>query len=57
MEEEARLILRRAVGGVSGADLWALSRQVSGDDRGVSLEPARGMADRPPPDFGEAPTE
>jgi hypothetical protein len=57
MEEEARLILRRAVGGVSGADLWALSRQLFGDDRGVSLEPARGMADRPPPDFGEAPTE
>lgn len=53
MEEEARLILRRAVGGVTGADLWTLSRDLFGDDRGVSLEPARGVADRPPPDFGE----
>lgn len=53
MEEEARLILRRAVGGVSGADLWALSRQLFADDLGVVLEPARGLADRPPPDFGE----
>ena len=57
MEEEARLILRRAVGGVSGTDLWALSRQLFGDDHGVSLQPAGGVADRPPPDFGDESAE
>jgi hypothetical protein len=30
MEEEARLILRRAVGGVSGADLWRCRDSCSG---------------------------
>ena len=53
MEEEARLILRRAVGGVSGPDVWALSRELFGEDRGVSLKPARSVADRAPPDFSD----
>ena len=51
MEEEARVILKRAVGGVSGTDLWDMSRQLFGGDNGVVLElPARG-GDRPAPDF------
>ena len=54
MEEEARLILRRAVGGMSGPDVWALSRELFGGDSGVELEPVRRVADRPPPDFSES---
>lgn len=51
MEEEARVILRRAVGGVSGPKLWALSRQLFEGDDGVALpSPERG-GDRPAPDF------
>ena len=53
MEEEARLILRRAVGGMSGPDVWILSRKLFGGDGGVDLEPVRHVADRPPPDFTE----
>ncbi len=53
MEEEARVILRQAVGGVTGAGLWQLSRQLFGDDKGIALNlPPRG-ADRPAPDFGD----
>lgn len=51
MEEEVRAILRRAVGGVDGAALWALSRQLFEDD-GAQLEASR-TEDRPTPDFGE----
>ena len=52
MEEEARVILKRAVGGMTGPGLWALSRQLFED--GVELElPARG-GDRPPVNFGVA---
>lgn len=50
MEEEVRAILRRAVGGVDGAALWALSRQLFQDD-GAELQSSR-MKDRPAPDFG-----
>ena len=32
MEEEARLILRYAIGGISGPELWALSRQLFKDE-------------------------
>ena len=54
MEEEARVILKRAVGGVSGPGLWALSRQLFAEDDGVSLPlPDRG-ADRAAPDFDAA---
>jgi len=52
MEEEARAILRRAVGGVNGQQLWALSRELFAGDQGVSLQlPERGP-DRSGPDFG-----
>ena len=53
MEEEARVILRRAVGGVDGASLWALSRRLFASADGVELAlPPRGD-DRASPDFGE----
>jgi plasmid stability protein len=51
MEEEARLILKRAVGGIDGKGLWALSRQVFGGAEGVELQLARRDGDRPAPDF------
>jgi plasmid stability protein len=51
MEEEARVILKQAVGGVSGAALWSLSRELFAGDRGVELPPARREKDRTPPDF------
>ena len=38
MEEEARLILRHAIGGVSGPELWALSRQLFKDENGIDLQ-------------------
>lgn len=51
MEEEARVILRRAVGGVDGAGLWALSRQLFEGADGVELERPRRGDDRAAPDF------
>ena len=51
MEEEARSILRRAVGGVTGAGLWDLSRQLFKGDDGVVLDTAHRDADRAAPDF------
>jgi plasmid stability protein len=54
MEEEARVILRRAVGGVDGAGLWALSRQLFESEDGVELELPRRNDDRAPPDFAGA---
>jgi plasmid stability protein len=37
MEEEARLILRRDVGGVDGPGVWALSRRLFAGGDGVDL--------------------
>jgi plasmid stability protein len=54
MEEEARLILRRAVGGVDGRELWALSRQLFENGDGVDLDLPSRDADRAAPDFGDA---
>lgn len=54
MEEEARVILRRAVGGVDGAGLWALSRQLFEGADGVELELPRRDGDRASPDFADA---
>jgi plasmid stability protein len=54
MEEEARVILRRAVGGVDGAGLWALSRQLFESADGVELELPRRDDDRASPDFADA---
>jgi len=53
MEEEVRVILKRAVGGVTGAGLWALSRELFDGERGVELETPGRVADRPAPDFGD----
>jgi antitoxin FitA len=52
MEEEARVILRCAVGGITGPGLWALSRQLFED--GVVLELPSRSGDRPPVNFGVA---
>ena len=53
MEEEARVILRRAVDGVSGPALWELSRRLFAGDAGVELGPVSRSADRPAPGFAE----
>lgn len=54
MEEEARVILKRAVGGMNGAGLWALSRQLFEGGDGIELESPRRDGDRSAPDFGDA---
>lgn len=54
MEEEARVILKRAVGGISGAGLWALSRQLFEAGDGIALEAPRRDGDRAAPDFDDA---
>ena len=38
MEEEVRTILRRAVGGMTGPELWKLSREIFGPEGGVELD-------------------
>jgi plasmid stability protein len=54
MEEEVRVILKRAVGGVDGSSLWELSRRLFEGADGVELEsPFRG-GDRTAPDFNGA---
>ena len=56
MEEEARLILRKAVCGVTGRDLWARSRAHFDGNKGAALDlPDRGE-DRAPPRFDETDT-
>jgi len=52
MEEEARVILKRALGGVGGADLWALSRRLFEGAGGVTLDLSGSERDRAAPDFG-----
>lgn len=52
MEQEARGILKQAVGGISGADLWQLSRDLFAGKNGVPLEPAS-RRDRSSPRFDE----
>lgn len=51
MEEEARVILRQAVGGTSGAALWALSRDLFANEHGVDLNLPLRKSDRGAPDF------
>ena len=51
MEEEARSILRKAVGGMTGADMLAISEELFGPDHGVELKIERWRGERPPPDF------
>jgi plasmid stability protein len=57
MEEEVRAILKRAVNGVTGPDLWAMSRQLFSGEDGVELEHPRRDQDRVPPQFGDGSTE
>ena len=52
MEEEVRVILKQAVGGMSGASLWALSRELFNGERGIDLAPPERVQDRPGPDLG-----
>jgi len=54
MEEEARVILKRAINGISGPELLDVSTQLFGREHGVELDiPAR-TEDRATPDFGGA---
>ncbi len=53
MEEEARVILKRAVGGVDGDRLWELSRQLFEGDNGVALETPHRDGDRAALDFSD----
>ncbi|MDI7774703.1 hypothetical protein [Asticcacaulis sp. EMRT-3] len=52
MEEEARVILKRATGGVTATGLWALSRQLFDKGKGIDLPLPSRTADRAAPDFG-----
>lgn len=52
MEEEARIILKQAVGGISGKGLVELSRHLFNENNGVDLDLPSRHSDRPLPDFG-----
>ena len=49
--EEARIILRRAVNGISGPELLSLSERLFGEKHGVELELPSRVNDREIPDF------
>ena len=51
MEEEVRLILRKAVGGVTGPSLWEQSRALFAGEKGVERERPDRSSDRTPPSF------
>ncbi len=51
MEEEARTILRRAVGGISGSELLELSENLFGKEHGVELELPSRSSEREAPRF------
>lgn len=53
MEEEARVILKQAVGGATGDSLWKLSRQLFGNEKGIELNLPSRTGDRPAPEFCE----
>ena len=53
MEEEARIILRRTVGGVNGDNLWSLSRRLFESKQGVDLDLPSRAGDRAPPVLGK----
>ena len=48
MEEEARIILRQALGGVSGLQLWKTTQTLFGEEHGVDLENPTRIRDREP---------
>ena len=51
MEEEARTILRRAVGGISGSELLEVSGSLFGKAHGVEIEQPSRSSDRETPSF------
>ena len=51
MEEEARLILRRAVNGITGPELLNLSEKLFGEKHGLELDIPSRMDERKIPDF------
>ena len=51
MEKEARIILRRALGGITGSELLNLSETLFGAEHGVELEPPSRSDDRGAPRF------
>ena len=53
MEEEARVILRQAVSGITGPELWKLSRELFGGVNSVQLEQPDRSSDRAAPDFSD----
>ncbi|MDZ4760905.1 MAG: hypothetical protein SGJ21_07525 [Alphaproteobacteria bacterium] len=57
MEEEARIILKRAVGGVSGEVLLALSRRLFAGAQGVELDLPSRKDDRAPLSFNAQPSK
>lgn len=51
MEEEARIILRRAAGGISGAELLEISANLFGEKHGVEPELPSRAPEREVPRF------
>ena len=51
MEEEARIILRRAVGGITGPELWKLSQDFFGPEGGAELDLPERRDTREAPSF------
>lgn len=54
MEQEARLILREAVCGVTGREVWERSRAFFEGEKGVDIELSGRDGDRDAPHFEEA---
>ncbi len=53
MQEEARVILRRAVTGLTGPELLRIMDRQFGPGHGVDLELPPRTRDRPPPDLSK----
>lgn len=51
MEEEARIILRRAVGGITGPELLTLTGKLFGEEHGTELELPSRAQERETPKF------
>ena len=51
MKKEARTILRRAVGGITGSELWKLSQDFFGPKDGVELDLSNRRDTREAPSF------
>lgn len=51
MEEEARVILRRAINGITGPELLSLSKKLFGAKHGVELELPSRSEERETPKF------